>query len=209
MVPQKKKRIKRLSGFSWVIISAFICASFAMQYHTNSSLYEFFNALPLILAAVYWCEKSAYLINLPECELKKESLFNRDLLILSFSFLLGCLISLCFAYNNSDAKGWWVFIIYFMTVYGLIFSSVFSIFALLIKNHKIYTFIFSFLVIGPISLGNFLPRYVTLPLIGNTETFYVLTCSLLIAHCLFAIICKITRVFFNRKPNSAHHNKLT
>ncbi len=197
MALQKKLRLKGLNGFSWAIISAFICASFAMQYHTNSSLYEFFNVLPLILAAVYWCEKSAHLIDLPECELKTESLFNRDLLILSFSFLLGCLISLCFAYNNSDAKGWWFFIIYFMTLYGLIFSSVFSIFALVIKNHKIYTLIFSSLVIGLISLGSFLPHDVPLPFIGNTETFYAVTCLLLIAHCLFAIICKITRVFFN------------
>ena len=204
MALQKKILIKGLNGFSWAIISAFICSSFAMQYHTNDSFYEFFNILPLLLGAVYWCEKSAYLINLPECELKKKSLFNRDLLILSFSFLLGCQISLCFAYNNSDAKGWWVFIIYFMTVYGLIFSSVFSIFAMLIKNHKFYTLIFLFLVIGLISLGNFLPHYMTLPLIGNTETFYVVTCSLLIAHCLFAIICKITRVVFNREPNRGY-----
>ncbi|MEI6096163.1 MAG: hypothetical protein WCR08_12020 [Gammaproteobacteria bacterium] len=209
MAIRKSIRIKGLSGFSWAIISVFICSSFAMQYHTNDNYYEFFNILPLILAAVYWCEKSAHLINSPEYKLKKESLFNRDLLILSVSFLLGCLISLCLAYNNSDAKGWWFFIIYFMTLYGLIFSFLFSIVALLIKNHKIYTFIFSFIILGVISLGNFLPHDITLPLIGSTETLYVITCSLLVAHCLFAIICKITRVFLNRESNDPHHNKLT
>lgn len=209
MALQKMILIRRLNGFSWAIIIAFICSSFAMQYHTNSSFYEFFDILPLILVAIYWCEKSAPLIHLPECKLKKEGLFNRDLLLLSFSFLLGCLISLCFAYNNSDAKGWWFFIIYFMTLYGLIFSFVFSIFALLIKNHKIYTLIFSFLIIGLISFGDFLPHYITVPLIGSTETVYVITFSLLIAHCFFAIIYKIVKVFFNREPNSSRHTKLT
>ena len=206
MVVKKKRLTKQLNRFSWTIIGGFICASASMQYHTSSNLYDLLSILPLMFAAVYWCEKSAQLINLPEYELKKAALLNRDLLTLNFSFLLGCLISLCFAYNNSDVNGWWIFIIYFMTLYGFIFSLIFSIFALLIKNHKIYTLIFSFLIIGLISFGNFLPRYVTFSLMGNVETFYIVTGSLLIAHCLFAIIYQIIRVSFNRKPKNVHRD---
>lgn len=183
-----KIRLRRLNGYSWSTIIAFICATFAMQYHTASfSFSDFFQTLPLIIVAIYWCEKSAYFIKQPEHSLKTIELFNRDLFILSFSFLLGCLVSLLFAYNNSDAKGWWSLIIYFITLYGLVFSVLFSTIVLLIKNHKTYTMIFSFLIIVLVSFGNFFPHYTSVPLLGNIDTFYVITGALLMAHFLFAI----------------------
>lgn len=196
MGQSKKIQLRQLNGYSWSIIVAFICATFAMQYHTaNISLKDFFQALPLIVIAVYWCEKSRYSIKQPELNLKNAELFKRDFFILSFSFLLACLISLIFSYDNSDAKGWWVLIIYFITLYGLFFSLVFSIIALLIKNHKIYTMIFSFLIIALVSFGGFFPHDISLPLIGSIDTFFVATGSLLIIHCLFAISYKVVRLF--------------
>jgi hypothetical protein len=129
-------------------------------------------------------------------------IFNRDLFLLSFNFFLGFLISLCFAYNNSDAKSWWTLFIYFMTIYALIFSVIFSLLALLIPNHKTYTVIFSLLMMLLSSLGNFLPQYIVLPLIGKIDTFYLITCSLLIVHCALAIIYKMVGIFFNLKSNN-------
>ena len=208
MGQSEKFQLKRLNRYSWSIIVAFICATFAMQYHTASiSLKDFFQALPLIVIAVFWCEKSAHTIKQPERNLKKTELFNRDLFILSFSFLLACLISLLFTYDNSDAKGWWVLIIYFITLYGLFFSLIFSVIALLIKNHKIYTMIFSFLIIVLVSLGSFFPHYTSLPLIGSIDTFFVVTGSLLIIHCLFAIGYKVVRLFFNAREAVIHKDK--
>ena len=175
----------------------------AMQYHTaNISFQGFFQTLPLIILAVYWCEKSVHYIKQPESGLKKIELFNRDLFILSFSFLLACLISLLFAYNNSDAKGWWPLIIYFVTLYGLLYSFAFSIIALLIKNHKIYIIAFSFLIILLISLGRFFPQYLPVPLLGRVDIFFVVTFILLIAHCLFAIGFKLAGLFSNTRSNS-------
>ena len=192
----KKFQLRQLNGYSWSIIVAFICATFAMQYHTvNIYLMDFFQALPLIIIAVYWGEKSKYSIKQPELNLKNAELFNRDFFILSFSFLLACLISLIFAYDNSDAKGWWVLIIYFITLYGLFFSLVFSVIALLIKNHKIYTMIFSFSIIALVSFGGFFPQDISLPLIGSIDTFFIVTGSLLIIHCLFVIGYKVVQLF--------------
>lgn len=94
-----------------------------MLYRTaNISLEGFFQTLPLIIIAVYYCEKLAPLISQPEYNLKKSELFTRDLFILSFSFLLACLFSLVLSYNNSDVKGWWPVIVYFIALYGLLFS---------------------------------------------------------------------------------------
>jgi hypothetical protein len=121
--------------------------------------------------------------------------------------LLACLISLIFSYDNSDAKGWWVLIIYFTTLYGLFFSLIFSVIALLIENHKIYTMIFSSLIIALISLGSFFPHYTPLLLLGNTDTFFVITGSLLIVHCLFAIGYKVARLFFNARGATTYKDK--
>ena len=190
--PEKNQlRRLKLNRYSLSILIMFI-ATFAMQYHTaNIFLEGFFQTLPLIVIMVYWCEKSAPLIQQSECYLKKTELFRRDLFILSFSFLLACLISLLFAYDNSDAKGWWPLIIYFITLYGFFFSIIFSIIALLIKNHKTYTIIFSFLIILLVSLGSFFPHYTPLPLLGNVDTFFVITCSLLIVHCSLFIYYRL------------------
>ncbi len=195
-----KFQLKRLNGYSWSIVVAFICATFAMEYHTaNISFMDFFGTLPLIITFVFWCENSTDLIKQPESNLKKTEIFNRDLFILSFSFLLAGLISLVLAFDNSDAKGWWILIIYFITLYGLFFSLIFSVLALLIKNHKIYMMLFSFLIITLVSFGNFFPSYTSLPLIGSIDTFFVITGSLLILHCLFAIGYKVVRLFFKAR----------
>ena len=171
----------------------FICVSFAMQYNANSHFYESLSSLPLILAAIYWSEKSGSWISSNEHHLKNKTVFARDLFLLSFSFFTGFLISLCLAYNNSDAKGWWTLFIYFMTFYGLVFSFVFSIFALLIKNRKAYVLMFSFLIIIVSSFGNYLPTIVKI------DAFYLITGLLLVIHCLFAIIYKVTKMYCNTK----------
>lgn len=193
---KKTNHLKILNKYSWLLLITFIFAVFAMSYQTtNTSFDGFIQTLPLIIIFVFWSEKSAQLIKQTESNLKKAQLFNRDTFILSFSFLLGCLISLLFAYDNSDAKGWWVLIIYFISLYGLIFSLIFSGMALLIKNHKTYILIFSLLIIGLISGEKFFPYYTFIPLLGYIDTFYAITSILLIIHCLFAINCKIIRAF--------------
>ncbi len=190
----RSNKLKNFNKYSWSILVVFICATFATLYRTaNTSFEGFFQTLPLIIIVVYYCEKLAPLINQPEHNLKKSEVFTRDLFILSFSFLLACLLLLTLSYNNSDVKGWWSLIVYFITLYGLFFSVFFSIVALLIKNHKTYTIFFSFLIIVFVPMGKFFSPYTFVPLLGNIDTFYVITCSLLIFHCLFAICYKKIR----------------
>ncbi|HVT62844.1 MAG TPA: hypothetical protein VHD33_05075 [Legionellaceae bacterium] len=205
MARPKKNQLENLNKYSWCILIAFICAASVMQYHVAHVSFEgFLQTLPLIVLAVFWCEKSASLINQPEEHINKTELFIRDSFILSYSFLLAGLLSLILAYDNSDVKGWWPLIIYLITLYGLFFSLIFSIIAFLIKNHKIYTIIFSLLIILLVSLGKFLPTYLPIPLIRDVDTFFAITGSLLIVHCLFAIGYKIARLFQCKKKV---HNK--
>ncbi|CAM2730850.1 hypothetical protein [Legionella worsleiensis] len=192
---KKSNRFKNLNKYSWLLILIFIFAVLAMSYKTaNISLDGLMQTIPLIVVFVFWCEKSAQRLKRTENNLKKAQLFHRDTFILSFSFLLGCLISLLFAYDNSDAKGWWVFIIYFISLYGLIFSLIFSGIALLIKNHNAYILVYSFLIIGFVSLGQFFPHDTFIPLLGYTDTFYAITGTILIIHCLFTLYYKVISV---------------
>ena len=194
MTSSKKNKLKNLNRYSWSILVAFICALFAMHYHTaNISFAGIFQTLPLIIIAIYTSEKLAPLISQPEYNLKKSRLFTRDVFILSLSFLFACLLSLIFSYHNSDARGWWPLIIYFITFYGLLFSLFFSAVALLIKNHKAYTMIFALIIIVFVSMGQLFPFYTFIPMLGDIETFYVITFSLLILHCLFTIGYKTIR----------------
>lgn len=193
---KKTNHLKKLNQYSWLLLITFLVVVIAMSYQTaHISLDGFVQTLPLIILFVFWNEKSAPLIKQTESNLQKTQIFSRDTFILSFSFLLGFLIWLLFAYDNSDAKGWWVLIIYFISLYGFIFSLIFSGIALLIKNHKAYTLIFSLLIIGSVSLGSFFPRYTCIPLLGHIDTFYALTGALLTIHCFFAIYCKVRHVF--------------
>lgn len=185
-----------LNKYSWSILITFICATFSMLHDTtNISLEDFIQIFPLILIAIYYSEKLAPLINRPDHSLQNMELFARDSFILSFSFLLGCLLSLIFSYNNSDVKGWWTLIVYLITLYGLFFSVLFSAIALLIESHKKYTIIFSLLIIILVSIGNFFPHYISIPLLENIDSFYVITCLLLIIHLLVAVSYKIIRLF--------------
>jgi hypothetical protein len=198
---KKGNHLRNLNKYSWLILVTFILAVLAMSYRTTNIFFDgFIQTLPLIIVFVFWSEKSARLIKQAESNLKKSELFNRDMFILSFSFLWGCLISLLFAYDNSDVKGWWVLIIYFISLYGLIFSLTFSGIALQVKNHKRYTLVFSLLIIIFVSMGKFLPHHTFIPLLGYIDTFYAITCILLIIHCLFAINCKITKVVKMSSP---------
>lgn len=193
----KFKKVKfNLNKYSWSILITFLCATFSMLHHTaNISLEDFVQTFPLILIAIYYSEKLAPLINQPDYSLKKSQLFARDLFILSFSFLLGCLLSLILSYNNSDVKGWWTLILSLITLYGLFFSVLFSAIALLIENHKKYTMVFSLIIIILMSMGNFFPYYILIPSVGNIDFFYVITCLLLMIHLLFAVNYKIIRLF--------------
>ena len=195
MATPKNNHFKNLNRYSWSILVTFICATFAMSYHTaHVPFIDVFQTLLLILIAIYYGEKLAPLVNQPDPTLKKSEVYARDMFLLNYSFLLGCLFSLIFSYNNSDVKGWWSLIICFSTLYGLFFSVIFSALALIIKNHKRYTLVFSLFIIALLSMEKFLPDYTYVPLLGPIDPFFVITCSLLIFHCFFTIGYKIVRL---------------
>ncbi len=191
----KKIHIRQLNGYSWSIIVAFIFASVAMEYNTDHSLLDSACfTIPLIFIAVFWCEKTAYLMAVPDYRLTKKESFSRDLFLISYSFFLACLLSLLSQHNNSDAKAWWSLYILYIGLYGFLFSFLFSLIAVMISNHKTYTIVFSFIIISVLSIIKFYPPYTSVVYIGKIESYYMITGSLLLGHFLFFIGWKLSRL---------------
>lgn len=173
-----------LNGYSWSIMAAFIGANIAMNYHVHqNALKDFFLTLPIVVLMVYWSQKS-YSLKRSATPLTKKAIFNRDLFLITFSFTLGCLLSLLFEFNNSDATGWWTFILYFFVVYGFIFALAFSAIALLLPHPNGYSITFALIIILFIAAAKFLPRYIPIPIIGTIEMFYVVTGLLIVGHAI-------------------------
>jgi len=201
-MPNYLSTFRNLNLYSWLIIFAYICANFAMQdyYSGKLSLEGFFFGLPVIGGIVYWSEYSARLIKKSEHHLKKKDLFFRDFFLISYSCLLGDILSLIFQYNNSDARAWWTLALYFSSACNLMFAFIFSLIALMLNSHRLYTAIFSFLMLVIFTCSKFWPYYLSLSVIGKTNTFLVILCFLIIVHLLFSITYKLTQVFQLKLP---------
>lgn len=183
-----------LNSYSWSMIIAFIGAVIAMQYHTVRSLEGFFLTLPLVITAIVWSELRAPLLKADDSALTKKTTFYRDLFLITFSFLLSGFLSLWFEYNNSDVRGWWPLIVYFNGSYGILFAFIFSKIArFLPKNHKIYTFVFSFAIVVYVSFASFFPYNLSILSLGRINTFFLVLCLLIALHLLFALIYQVYR----------------
>jgi hypothetical protein len=189
--------IKELNAYSWSLIIAFIGVSFAMEHHSHSVPFEgFFMSLPLVSIVVYWSQKVAPLIYYEDDQLSKQSIFSRDLFLMNFGFILSCMISLLTQYDNSDARGWWPFILIIMSLYGLIFAFAFSLIALLLENHKTYLMVFSFITLVIFSLSKFWPYFISVPFIGEIHSYSVIIYSMIICHLLWCLGFKLKKLVY-------------
>ena len=188
--------VKNLNIFSWALLSVFLSASFAMEYHSSDRFWEGpLMVLPIIFMFVLWSERVVFLIKQKDLELTKVLIFRRDLFLITFSFLFAELFYLTMEYNNTDARGWWPLAVAFMGLYGFVFSLIYASLAMLFANHRGYTIGFSWTIVALFFVLKFLPHAVSLGSFGVLETFFVLMSVLLGVH---LIICVLSKLFYSR-----------
>lgn len=188
---------KYLNGLTWLIIVAFIAAIFTMVYFSPSILWEgIVISIPLIVIALFWSEKTGYLIKKEDDQLTKKEMFLQDLFLITYSFFLAVLFSLLFQYNNSDVKGWWPLIIYIMSFYGFVFALTFSLIALILNSHKIYSIIFSLIIFCAFLFSKFWPLYFHGLYIGNVSSFFTIYFGLISIHLLICIFYKSYKLLY-------------
>ena len=190
-------RLYLFNKYSWILFLTYISVIFTMQYQATSGSWEsIYMTSPLIVSFIFWSEKINFLIQKSSITLEKSDSFRVDFFLISFSFLLGELLSFLFQFNNTDLRGWWGLALSFVTAYGILFSLIYSLFARLIDNHRKYTYIFSLMLIFWILVDSLLTYGMPLSFFALDEAFYGFTGVLIIIHIL---ICFIHVSFFTRK----------
>ena len=181
--------------YAFLLLIIFVCTIFAMQYHTSTfSLVGFFLVSPLIGVAIFCSGKLMYLKEESKNVITQEVEFKRDIFLISYSFLIASLISLLPEYNNSEAKAWWSISVYYVSLIGIMFSCFFAYFNRFARYHKIYTSVFSLIIIIVFSLPKLWPLYFSVLFLGEISFFWAMMFSLIALHLLCFVLCKMIGV---------------
>ncbi|MGC1181354.1 MAG: hypothetical protein WA877_00195 [Legionella sp.] len=149
---------------------------------------------PLIWSISVWSNKSSHLIfikDTPEKQNKKDE-FWWDLFFIFYGFIISVLISFVIQYSNVDLRGWWPFVLYYLSFIGAIYALIYAFFAILLKEHKKYTFLFFFLTIIVIVGVNLIAYINPLSMYARDKVYYSMLGGCLIIHIFY---CLTSRAF--------------
>jgi len=164
-----------LNPYVFFLLAAYLGTTFAMEYGTASfSLQGFVFVSPIILGLL--------LASGRHMQAKRQDvdfiicgvLHERDIFLISYSFIFAILISLMTQYDNSDAKGWWGIALYFNSIIGFIFALFYAYFNQLARYHDIYTNVFSTVVLVVFSLYALWPSDIKIMLIGTIDFYWAM-----------------------------------
>lgn len=176
------------------VITAFLSVTFLMQPSSiRISLEGFWFTLPIIVLIVFWCKNSSFLIKKNDIELNNYEIFKRDLFLIFYSVISADFIYLIFQYNNID-RGWWPLSVYCLSFYGFIISVLFSFTTLIIKNHKMYTIVASWVIFFTMLFCSFCHKKVYVLFIGAFDSYIFIMMVLILLHML---IC-FAYIFYNK-----------
>ncbi|HAU0661265.1 TPA: hypothetical protein JBG89_11585 [Legionella pneumophila] len=185
------KGLKKINRYTWLIIVCYLSGTLAMEYQTykfSGPLEGVFMTFPLVMAFIYWSYKNNKIFLLNSSEMTKKEAFKTDLFLISTSFLLAGFLSLMMDLDNSDLRAFWPFLIFFISIYGFIFSLIYALSGLFLnENHTKYTLFFASAIMLIYSLISFLPRKIGLLNGGEIEVFYALSIILLFLHLVFIL----------------------
>lgn len=183
--------LKQINRYTWLIIICYLSGILAMEYQSYKISVPFegvFMTLPLVLFFIYWSQKNNKLLLLNGSEITKKDEFKIDLFLITTSFLLAGFVSLLMDFNNSDLRAFWPFYIFFISVFGFIFSLIYSLSGHFFKvNHKKYTLFFSVAITSIYSLISVFPRRIGGLNLVEIETFYAISILLLSLHLGFIL----------------------
>lgn len=188
---------KKINRYSWGIIVFYLSGTLIMEYQTHQYSVPFegiFITTPLILAFIFWSQKSSdYLLSIDNAYSSIDG-FKVDLFLITTAFLVTGCISLITEINNVDLRGFWPFYLFFISVYGFIFSLTYSAISLQIKvKHKNYTLCFSAIIVLLYSLLFLFPKHNFLFDLVGIEPFYGLLLIMIGIHFLICFMSNMKR----------------
>ena len=188
-------KLFQANAYAALLITAFLVVALLMEYFSNNrSFEEFMITLPIIMITSFWCKNASPLIKESDSQLNRNQIIKRDIFLIFYSFISSDLIYLLFQYNNID-RAWWPLSVYCMSFYGLIFGTFFSATSVIIRNHKIYSIIFSLIIFSTMLLSSFGPYKIYIFFIGEIDT-YLFTISILgLSHLLICSKYAIKKLY--------------
>ncbi|RUR14084.1 hypothetical protein [Legionella sp. km772] len=188
---------KKINRYSWGIIVFYLSGTLIMEYQTHQYSVPFegiFITTPLILAFIFWSQKSSdYLLSIDNAYSSSDG-FKVDLFLITTAFLVTGCISLITEINNVDLRGFWPFYLFFISVYGFIFSLTYSEISLQFKvKHKNYTLCFSAIIVLLYSLLFLFPKHNFLFDLVGIEPFYGLLLIMIGIHFLICFMSNMKR----------------
>lgn len=181
--------------FIIILIIAFIPCLFCSGYYSLNRFYEtIWCSIPLFYLFILWSAKTWILFKEEERNSSKNNMFKIDLFLFTYSFYVSGLLVIIVNFNNVDVQGWWVVGVLFNTIIGFIFALVYSVFGLLLKPHRLYSYIYSTVFFVILNLLNFFPNYITINILGTLDIFWLIYLIALLGH--IAIIT-VVRNHFN------------
>ncbi|WP_131795977.1 hypothetical protein [Fluoribacter gormanii] len=191
------KGLKKINRYTWLIIVCYLSGTLTMEYQTykfSVPLEGVFMTFPLVMAFIYWSYKNNKIFLLNSSVMTKKEAFKTDLFLISTSFLLAGFLSLMMDLNNSDLRAFWPFLIFFISIYGFVFSLIYALLGLFLnENHKKYTLFFASAIMLIYSLLSFFPRKIGLLNSAEIEIIYALPIILLFLHLVFIVGFQIKR----------------
>ena len=181
----------RLNKYSLFLITIYFLVVVVMGYHSNVMQWEgLFISAPFILPFVFWSQFRTR----PKTEEEDQfTAFYQDFFNISYSFLIGELLSILMQYNNSDVRGWWLFALCFIMIIGFIIALIYSLGCLLLDQHKRYTQTCSFIIVVFLIFMSIIHILNPLSIIASDSFFYGVLMTVLTLHLCGCITWKILK----------------
>ncbi|HAT1815624.1 hypothetical protein SC122_03715 [Legionella pneumophila serogroup 1] len=176
--------------------SIFLVIAYLLYFVLNAIYYFFpvanlFMTFPIIWGIVIW---SSWIITLKEnanYQLDKRMAFHWDLFSISYGFVIGTLIAFDIRFANADIRGWGPFALYYSCFLGFSYACIYSLFAIQLKSHQKYTFIF-FIIICLFEFGiNLIAYNNPLSFYRSDKFYYLFIGVLLLIHISICMLVKL------------------
>ena len=189
--------VKRINRYSWSIIVFYLSGTLFMEYQTHPYSVPFEGLLitaPLIGAFIFWAQKtSGYLASIKKQYASHDG-FKVDLFLITTTFLITGCISLITEINNVDLRGFWPFYLFFISIYGFVFSLNYSIISIQIKvEHTKYTLCFSSIIALLFSALMLLPKHNLIRDLIGIDPFYGVFFIMILIHLLICFMFNMKR----------------
>lgn len=117
-----------------------------------------------------------------------------DLFLITTAFLITGCISLITEINNVYLREFWPFYLFFISIYGFVFSLIYSIISIQIKvEHTKYNLCFSSIIVLLFSALMLLPKHNLIRDLIGIDSFYVVFFIMILIHLLICFMLNMNR----------------